>query len=454
MAQDTPYVNPKRPATKEDVLRLAEDQQIRFILLQFTDILGVVKSVAIPVQRLEKALDGQILFDGSSVHGFVRIEESDMLLKPDPSTYVAFPWLNSGREHTARLICDIYTANDEPFAGCPRLTLKRAIKDAAAMGYAMNAGPEAEFFLFHLDAQGAPTIKTHDQGSYFDLSPVDKGEVARRDMVIALQDLDFDIEAAHHEVAPGQHEIDFRYADVLSTADNMVTLKLVVRTIAAQHGLHATFMPKPVHGINGSGMHVHQSLFQGETNVFDDPQGEYGLSDTCLQYLGGLLHHARGYTAITNPLINSYKRLVPGYEAPVYIAWSERNRSPLIRVPSGRGMSTRLELRSPDPSCNPYLAMAVMLQAGLDGIKKGITPPPPVNRNIYEMTIEERRRLGIGNLPGSLDEAIQELLADEVILQALGDHIVGRFVEAKRIETDVYRTQVHQWELDQYLSVY
>jgi glutamine synthetase len=444
----------EKPRTKEDVLKLAERQKIRFILLQFSDILGIVKSVAIPVEQLPKALDGQILFDGSAVHGFVRIEESDMLLKPDPSTYVSFPWLNGDRENTARLICDIYTPDEEPFAGCPRLALKGVIEEAREMGYTMNAGPEAEFFLFQLDEQGRPTVRTQDQGSYFDLSPVDTGEDARRDMVIALQDLGFEIEASHHEVAPAQHEIDFRYADALATADNVITFKLVVRTIALQHNLHATFMPKPIHGINGSGMHTHQSLFRGDANAFYDPAGQYQLSDVCLQYLGGLLRHAKGFTAIANPLVNSYKRLVPGYEAPVYLAWSEHNRSPLIRVPARRGIGTRLELRSPDPSCNPYLALAVTLKAGLDGIRKGIVPPPPVNRNIYEMDLDERRKYGIGSLPVSLEEAIEELLADEVIVSALGDHIVSRFVDAKRIETDVYRTQVHQWELDQYLSVF
>ncbi len=443
-----------RPQTKEEVLALAEAQHTRFVLLQFTDILGVVKSVAIPVEQLPKALDGQILFDGSSVHGFVRIEESDMLLKPDPTTFAAFPWLNGGRESTARLICDIYTANDEPFAGCPRLALKRAIAEASSMGYSMNAGIEAEFFLFHLDEQGKPTVKTQDQGSYFDLSPVDTGEGARRDMVIALQELGFEIEASHHEVGPAQHEIDTRYAEVLRAADEAITLRLVVRTVAMQHGLHATFMPKPIYGIPGSGMHTHQSLFRGDVNVFYDKGGQYQLSDTCLSYLAGLLRHAKGFTAITNPLINSYKRLVPGYEAPVYVAWSECNRSPLIRVPSRRGIGTRLELRSPDPSCNPYLALAASLQSGLDGIKKRMTPPPPVNRNIYEMDVHARETYGVGNLPGSIEEAVDELMKDEVVCAALGDHIISRFVEAKRIETDVYRTQVHQWELDQYLRVF
>ncbi|MGI6632140.1 MAG: type I glutamate--ammonia ligase [Bacillota bacterium] len=446
--------SPKEALTKEDVLRLAEEQRVRFILLQFTDILGVMKNVSIPVEQLPKALEGQILFDGSSVHGFVRIEESDMLLKPDPATYVSFPWLNGARENTARLICDIYTPDGEPFAGCPRLTLKKVLLEAAAMGYSVNMGPEAEFFLFELDEHGRPTVRTYDQGSYFDHSPVDTGEAARRDMVITLQDLGFEIEASHHETAPAQHEIDFRYADALSTADRMITLKLVVHIVAQRHGLHATFMPKPVSGIAGSGMHVHQSLFRGGANAFDDPTGPYGLSRDCLTYLGGLLEHARGLTAITNPLVNSYKRLVSGYEAPVYIAWSEKNRSPLVRVPARRGLSTRLELRSPDPSCNPYLAMAAMVAAGLDGIRKGIQPPPPIQRNIYEMDLEERSRLGIGSLPANIEEAVEELLRDEVIASAIGDHIVGRFVDAKRIEANLYRTQVHQWELDQYLSVF
>jgi glutamine synthetase len=445
---------PARATTSEDALRLATEQGIRFILLQFTDILGVIKNVAIPVEQMEKALDGQILFDGSSVHGFVRIEESDMLLRPDPATYVQLPWQNTERGNTARLICDIETPDGQPFAGCARTALKRVIAEAAEMGLHMNAGPEAEFFLFHLDADGRPTVRTQDQGGYFDLSPVDLGEHARRDMVVTLQELGFEVEASHHEVAPGQHEIDFQYAEALAAADNIVTFKLVVRTVAMNRGLHATFMPKPLAGINGSGMHTHQSLFRGKENAFYDPAGKYELSDTCLYYMGGLLEHARGLTAITNPLVNSYKRLVPGYEAPVYIAWSERNRSPLIRVPARRGPSTRVEYRSPDPACNPYLAMAVMLKAGLDGIRRKTSPPDPVNRNIYEMTADERERNHIASLPGSLEEAIAELEKDEVIQEALGQHILGRFIDAKRVEAEVCRTTVHQWELDRYLAVF
>jgi glutamine synthetase len=377
-----------------------------------------------------------------------------MLLRPDPATYRMLPWLSDGHGQTARLLCDIATPDGEPFPGCPRSALKRVIAEAEALGFVMNAGPEAEFFIFHLDAEGKPTLKTHDQGSYFDLTPLDKGEDARRDIVIGLQGIGFDVEASHHEVAPAQHEIDFRYADALATADNVVTLKSAVRSLARQRGLCATFMPKPITGIAGSGMHVHQSLFLGGSNAFADPEGEYGLSQLCLNYLGGLLAHARGFTAITNPLINSYKRLVPGYEAPVYIAWSERNRSPLVRVPARRGAGTRLELRNPDGACNPYLALAVMLKAGLDGIRNGLVPPPPVNRNIYLMSDDERRRLGIGSLPARLSDAVEELLADQVIQSALGDHIISHFVDAKRLETDVYRAQVSQWELEQYLAVY
>ncbi|MEW6724905.1 MAG: type I glutamate--ammonia ligase [Bacillota bacterium] len=443
-----------RPKTRDEVLALAQEQKIRFILLQFTDILGVAKNVAVPVEQLGAALNGEIMFDGSSVQGFVRIEESDMLLFPDPTTYMPFPWLNSERGNTARLICDILKPNGEPFEGCPRTTLKRAVAEAAALGYTMNAGPEAEFFLFPSDEEGRPVLRSHDQGGYFDLSPVDRGEEARRDMVMTLEDVGFDIESAHHEVAPAQHEIDFRYAEAVATADNVMTFKIVVRTVARQHGLHATFMPKPVYGIAGSGMHIHQSLFQGERNAFHNPAAPNGLSQVCLHYMAGLLHHARAFTAITNPLVNSYKRLVPGFEAPVYIAWSERNRSPLIRIPDRRGTGTRIELRSPDPSSNPYLALAVILQAGLDGIRRQLIPPAPVNRNIYEMTQEEREQHGIASLPGRLEEALEELQASVVVREALGQHIMEYFVEAKRIEAELYRTHVHNWEVERYLEVY
>ncbi|HHY46922.1 MAG TPA: type I glutamate--ammonia ligase [Firmicutes bacterium] len=439
--------------TKEDVLKQAREHDVKFIHLQFTDITGVLKNVAIPVEQLEAALDGELMFDGSSIEGFVRIEESDMYLRPDPSTFAIFPW-TVGNGTVGRLMCDIYNPDGTPFEGCPRHALKKVLAEAKELGFTMMAGPEPEFFLFNRDETGRPTTNTYDGAGYFDLSPVDLGEEARRDMVLALQSMGFEIEASHHEVAPAQHEIDFRYADGLKTADNIATFKFVVRVVAQRHGLNATFMPKPVFGVNGSGMHTHQSLFRGDENAFYDPNGRNQLSDVALYYVGGLMKHARAFTAITNPTVNSYKRLVPGYEAPCYIAWSERNRSPLVRVPAARGKKTRIELRSPDPSCNPYLALAVMLKAGLDGIKNKILPPEPVNKNIYALSPAERKEAGIESLPGSLAEALDELENDPVILEALGPHISQRFVEAKRIEWDIYRTQVHKWEIDQYLMVF
>ncbi|GAW91479.1 type I glutamate--ammonia ligase [Calderihabitans maritimus] len=437
--------------TKEDVLRIAKEKDVRFVRLQFTDIFGVLKNVAITVEQLEKALDGELMFDGSSIEGFVRIEESDMYLKPDPNTFVTFPW-RPQEGSVARLICDVYTPDGEPFEGCPRCTLKRVLQEASELGYTVNVGPEAEFFLFLVDENGKPTTITHDKASYFDLTPVDLGENARRDMVIALQDMGFEVEASHHEVGPGQHEIDFKYDDALATADKIVTFKFVVRTIAQRHGLHATFMPKPLYGIAGSGMHTHLSLFANGTNVFYDPNSKYQLSETAMYFIGGLLKHARGYTAITNPTVNSYKRLVSGFEAPVYIAWSEKNRSPLVRIPARRGTGTRVEVRNPDPSCNPYLALAVLIKAGLDGVKNRIVPPPPIDKNIYALTPEERKEMQIASLPVDLNEALEELSRNPVIRAALGDHIYNRFTEAKRIEWDNYRMQVHQWELDQYLT--
>lgn len=442
-----------KPEVKKEILEKAKELDVQFIRLQFTDIFGVLKNVAITVHQLEKALDGELMFDGSSIEGFVRIEESDMYLKPDPSTFVVFPW-RPQQGAVARLICDVYNSDGTPFEGCPRNTLKRVIAEAKEMGYTMNVGPEAEFFLFHTDESGKPTLITHDKAGYFDLTPVDLGENARRDMVLTLQQLGFEIEASHHEVAPGQHEIDFKYDEALATADNIMTFKYVVRTLAQRHGLHATFMPKPIMGINGSGMHCNQSLFKNGTNAFYDPSGELELSKEAYYYLGGLLKHARSMAAITNPTVNSYKRLVPGYEAPVYVAWSARNRSPLIRIPAKRGASTRIEMRNPDPSCNPYLAIAVMLKAGLDGIKNKIEPPAPVNQNIYDMTAEEREKLGIVSLPGSLEEALAEFKKDEIIQDALGEHITKRFIEAKELEYERYRTQVHQWEIDNYLTMF
>lgn len=439
--------------TKEEILRKADELDVRFIRLQFTDILGIVKNVSIPVEELEKALDGEIMFDGSSIEGFTRIQESDMYLVPDYNTFSILPWRPKDGA-VARLICDIYTANKEPFSGCPRYILKKVIKEAAEMGFTMYAGPEPEFFLFETDENGRPTTITNDKGSYFDLSPVDLGEDARRDIVLALQEIGFEIETSHHEVAPGQHEIDFKYADALTTADNIATFKFVTKAIAKKHGLYATFMPKPIFGENGSGMHTHQSLFKDGVNAFYDEKGELGLSDTAKYYIGGLLKHAKAFTAVTNPTVNSYKRLVPGYEAPVYISWSGRNRSALIRVPAAKGQGTRIELRSPDPSANPYFALAVMLKSGLDGIKNKIDPGPQTFNNIYEMTEKERIEAGIESLPGSLKEALEYMAKDDLIKGTLGEHAYQHFVRAKLIEWDIYRIQVHQWELDQYLEIF
>ncbi len=441
--------------TKDTVLKKAEELQVKFVKLQFTDVFGTTKNVAIPVKQLEKALNNEIMFDGSSIEGFVRIEESDMYLKPDINTFTLIPW-QSEYGNVARLICDVYNPDGTPFEGCPRNTLKKVIKEAEAMGYTMNAGPEAEFYLFERNDEDLPTTHSKDHGGYFDLSPVDLGDEVRRAMVTALENMGFEIEASHHEVGEGQHEIDFKYAPALTTADNIVTFKFVVRKIAMQYGLHATFMPKPLFGKAGSGMHTHQSLFLKGKNVnaFYDENGKYQLSKTALYYIGGLLAHARGYAAITNPLVNSYKRLVSGYEAPVYIAWSEKNRSPLVRIPARRGLGTRAELRCPDPACNPYLALAVTLKAGLDGIKKKIDPGEPVNLNIYHLTEKQKKDLNIRSLPSNLNEALDELEADDVIRSALGEHIYENYMKAKRIEYNEYRIQVHRWEIEKYLSIY
>ncbi|KYD08345.1 type I glutamate--ammonia ligase [Caldibacillus debilis] len=440
--------------TREDIERMAKEENVKFIRLQFTDILGTIKNVEIPISQLPKALDNKIMFDGSSIEGFVRIEESDMYLYPDLDTWVVFPW-TTGDGKVARLICDIYTPEGTPFIGDPRVNLKRVLEEMKELGFtSYNLGPEPEFFLFKLDEKAEPTSELNDAGGYFDLAPTDLGENCRRDIVIELENMGFEIEASHHEVAPGQHEIDFKYADVVTACDNIQTFKLVVKTIARKHGLHATFMPKPVFGINGSGMHSNVSLFRGGENAFFDEKGKFQLSETAYQFLAGVLKHAPNFTAVTNPTVNSYKRLVPGYEAPCYVAWSPKNRSPLVRIPSSRGMSTRLEIRSVDPSANPYLAMAVILKAGLDGIKNKLTPPDPVDRNIYVMTKEERLKEGIVDLPSTLEQALENLKSDEVIKDALGPHILERFIEAKEIEWDMFRVQVHPWELEQYLKQY
>ena len=439
-----------------DVMREAKENKVKFVHLQFTDILGTQKNVAITIDQLQKALDGEIMFDGSSIEGFVRIEESDMYLKPDPDTFVIFPFDNKQNEKIARMICDIYTADNQPFAGCPRGILKKAIAEADALGYSMNIGPEIEFFLFLRDEKGKITTITQDQGGYFDLSPLDKGEDARKDMVLALEELGFEIEASHHECAPGQHEIDFKYGPALKQADNIMTFKFVARKVAMMNNLHATFMPKPIFGIAGSGMHMNQSLFlKGtNTNAFFDENSSNKLSSIALSYMAGLLKHATDMALITNPLVNSYKRLVPGYEAPINIAWSERNRSPLIRVPARKGLSTRVELRNPDPSCNPYLAVAAMLKVGMWGIKEGMEPGQAIVSNIYHMTAEEKSRRNIKSLPKNMGEAIVAFEKSKIMKEALGAHCYEHYLEAKKIEWAKYCGQVHEWERENYLMLY
>lgn len=440
--------------SKDDIKRLAKEDNVKFIRLQFTDILGTIKNVEIPSSQLEKALDNKMMFDGSSIEGFVRIEESDMYLFPDLDTWVVFPW-TAEKGKVARLICDIFNPDGTPFSGDPRNNLRRILKEMEDLGFThFNLGPEPEFFLFKLDAKGEPTLELNDNGGYFDLAPTDLGENCRRDIVLELEEMGFEIEASHHEVAPGQHEIDFKYADALHACDQIQTFKLVVKTIARKHGLHATFMPKPLFGVNGSGMHCNLSLFKDGVNAFYDPKADLGLSETARQFIAGIIKHASSFTAVTNPTVNSYKRLVPGYEAPCYVAWSTSNRSPLIRIPASRGLSTRVEVRSVDPAANPYLALAVLLQAGLDGIRNNLTPPAPIDRNIYVMDKAERQAEGIDDLPPTLAAALDLLKSNEIMTSALGEHILEHFVEAKEIEWDMFRTQVHPWEREQYLNMY
>ncbi|MBE5889924.1 MAG: type I glutamate--ammonia ligase [Lachnospiraceae bacterium] len=436
--------------TKEDIIRLAEEEDVEFIRLQFTDIFGTLKNVAITVSQLEKALNNEIMFDGSSIEGFVRIEESDMYLYPDPDTFVIFPWRpQQGR--VARLICDVYRADRTPFEGDPRYILKQQLKKVEEAGYTINVGPELEFFLFHQDENGQPTTITHEKGGYFDLGPVDLGENARRDMVLNLQDMDFEVESSHHETAPAQHEIDFKYEEGLVTADNIMTFKLAVKTIAKRHGLFASFMPKPKTEYAGSGMHINMSLSKDGKDIFDDPDSELGISSEAYYFIGGLMKHIKGMSLITNPIVNSYKRLVPGYEAPTYIAWSSANRSPLIRIPASRGESTRIELRNPDAAANPYLALAVCIAAGMDGITNRIAPPAEIQGNIFDLSSLGKEQYGIEALPSNLEEAIDELTKDRFIQDVLGDHIVSTYVRAKKEEWETYRKQVSQWELDEYL---
>ena len=439
---------------KKDILDLVKEKNVVFIRLQFTDILSIPKNVEIPVAELESALDNGILFDGSSIEGFVRIQESDMLLLPDPDTFTILPWTIDGGV-VGRFICDVLNPDGTPFLGDPRYILKRELKKVKdEFGYVFNTGPETEFFLFKRDANGRPTTITHDHGSYFDLLPIDLGEKVREEIVTTLKEMGFEIETSHHEVAEGQHEIDFRYSDALRTADNVITFKLVTKTIALKYGLHATFMPKPVYGINGSGMHTHLSLFKGDENIFYDKNGKYELSKEALYFIGGILKHAKGICFIANPLINSYKRIVPGYEAPVYISWALRNRSALIRVPSANGKYRRIEFRSPDPSCNPYLAFSVILAAGIDGIRNNIDPGEPTNIDIYNLSDDERKKRGIDSLPGSLMEAKEQFLKDKVLIDSLSEHIIEKFIEAKNEEWDSFRTHITNWELDRFLEIY
>ncbi|MFZ1541482.1 MAG: type I glutamate--ammonia ligase [Enterococcus aquimarinus] len=445
---------PRIDYNADEIIKHAQEENVRFLRLMFTDIMGTIKNVEVPISQLKKVLDNKMMFDGSSIEGFVRIEESDMYLYPDLSTWLIFPWENQHGK-VARLICDIYNPDGTPFAGDPRGNLKRILKSMNDLGFtSFNLGPEPEFFLFKLDEEGEITTDLNDKGGYFDFSPMDLGENCRRDIVLELEKMGFEVEASHHETAPGQHEIDFKYADVIEACDNIQTFKLVVKTIARKHGLHATFMAKPLYGIAGSGMHCNMSLFKGKENVFFDEEGDRQLSKTAYQFMAGLLDHARAFTAVCNPTVNSYKRLVPGFEAPVYVAWSGHNRSPLIRIPEARGLSTRLELRSVDPTANPYLAMAVLLEAGLDGIRRELTPPPAVDRNIYVMTEEEREAAQIYDLPSTIHNAIKALRKDPVMIDALGQHIYGNFNEAKRMEWAAYRQTVSEWEREQYLELY
>ncbi|MBQ6487611.1 MAG: type I glutamate--ammonia ligase [Solobacterium sp.] len=439
--------------TKEDIIKLVEEGDVEFIRMQFTDIFGRLKNVAITASQIRKAVDNEIMIDGSSIEGFARINESDMYLHPDLDSYAVLPW-RPQHARVARLICDVYLPDGTPFTGDPRYVLKRQLARAAEKGYTFNVGPECEFFLFETDDDGLPTTKTSDDAGYFDLDPLDHGGSTRREICMMLEDIGYEVEASHHEVARGQHEIDFKYSEALRSADNIMTFKLAVKTIAQKNGLHATFMPKPIYGINGSGMHTNMSLFKDGKNVFDDPTDPRGLSKEAYAFIAGILEHIKGMTAVMNPLVNSYKRLVPGYEAPCYISWSASNRSALIRIPAARGKSTRVELRCPDPSCNPYLELAVCLAAGLDGIERGLTPPDEILENIFVMGEAERKAKGIDSLPGSLKEALDLMLEDSLVCGTLGDHVLSHYTAGKYAEWDAYRTSVSEWEIKEYLMMY
>jgi len=441
--------------TRDEIMKIIKEKNVNFFRLQFVDIFGFMKNIAIPRSQIEKALDGQMMFDGSSIDGFVRINESDMYLKPDYDTFVVLPWRNRDGVNAARIICDVYKSDGTPFVGCPRVNLKRVMADAKELGYTMNVGTECEFFLFQKDEKGKLITETNDVAGYFDVDPDDTGINCRREIIETLEAMGFEIEASHHEVAEGQHEINFKYADALTAADNTLTFKWVVRSIASKHGFHATFMPKPVFGINGSGMHTNQSLFNLDgTNAFFDENGPLKLSKTAYHYIAGIVKNARGFAAVTNPLVNSYKRLVPGYEAPVYVAWSASNRSALIRIPASRGLGTRTEVRCPDPTCNPYLAFALMLTSGLDGVKNKLEAPASVNVDIFKMTPDEKEAAGIDSLPANLKEAVDALKENPIAREALGQHIFEKYVEGKQKEWDDYRIAVTDWEISNYMKNY
>lgn len=439
--------------TKNDIKNLVEENDVKFIRLQFVDIFGQAKNVAVTSRDLDKVMNNELMFDGSSVEGFVRIEESDMYLYPDLDSFTILPWRpQQGRE--ARLICDVHRPDGTPFEGDPRFILKRAIAKARSMGYEFQVGPECEFFLFNTDENGNPTTITNDKAGYFDFGHIDNGENFRRDVSLTLEEMGFQIEASHHECADGQQEIDFKYDEALVTADRIMTFRLVVKTLAKRNGLHATFMPKPVYGIHGSGMHINMSLSKDGQNIFYDKTDAEGLSKEAYSFIAGILEHARSMASITNPLVNSYKRLVPGFEAPCYVAWSAKNRTPLVRIPASRGNGTRVELRNPDPSANPYLVLAVCLMAGLDGIERGLTPVEAVNHNIYKLSEKEKQDLQIVALPGSLREAIRETKNSEFMKNVLGEHVHTTYVAAKEREHKEYTTRVTEWEVNRYLTNY
>lgn len=439
--------------SKKDVLKFIELNDVKFIRLQFTDIFGCMKNIAITSHQLEGAMEEGIIFDASAIAGFSEVESSDMLLLPDPDTLSIIPW-RPQHGKVARLICDIKNYDGSQFLGDPRYILKRSAEKAKKLGYTFNIGPECEFFLFQTDSEGRPTTKTHDSAGYFDLAPMDMGENCRREICMVLEDMGFEIEASHHENAAGQHEIDFKYNDVLSAADKIMTLKMVVKIVAQRNGLHATFMPKPIEGAYGSGMHINMSLSKDGKNLFDAGENKRDISDTAKMFAAGILQHVRGFSAVSNPLVNSYKRFVPGFEAPVHIAWSHMNRSPLLRIPAPKGQATRIELRSPDPACNPYLTLALILEAGLDGLEKNMQIASPVDINTYNLTPEQEKELGILRLPSNLSIAIDEMRKDSYVREVLGDHIFDKYISAKEKEWALYNNAVHSWEIDSYLAAY